>query len=217
VKVFDTSSMKRAEDAASDRGLPKLLMMESAGRATASVLRTLLDPSLRPSVLVVAGPGNNGGDGATAARHLQGDAKVTALLLGGRSKVKTEEASAEWKALASCSGVRILEIVNRDDLLEAKGSFDTSDAIIDAIFGTGVKGPIGEPYATAIKMINEARGLRISVDVPSGLDPDTGTDQGLVVRADLTVALHCAKPGLLKRPDVVGRLYVEEIGIPEGD
>ena len=73
---------------------------------------------------------------------------------------------------------------------------------------------VGDSVASRIWLIGTSRALRIAVDVPSGLDPDTGEDHGLAVKADITIALHAAKPGLLIRKDIVGKLLVEEIGIP---
>ena len=213
-KTVDTAGMRKAEDDASAAGISKLLMMENAGRAVAAVVSRLFDPSLKPSVLIVAGTGNNGGDGAAAARHLDGKATLTVVLLGRRESVKTEEASLQWRVLASMKGVRALEVVWKSDMRGARPFFASSSVIIDAILGTGVRGTIGEPHASAIRMINESKSLRVAVDIPSGLDPDTGEDHGLVVKADVTVTLHAAKPGTLKRSDVVGKLLVEGIGIP---
>jgi len=214
VKVLDSASMRKAEDQAVSRGVSRLLMMENAGRALAENVCELFDASLKPSVLVVAGTGNNGGDGAAAARHLSGRAHVSLILLGGRAKVRAEDAVAQWDMISTFDDIRINEVAAAQDLSGLKALFDSSDVILDAVFGTGVKGAVGEPHATAISMINASKALKVAVDIPSGLDPDTGEDHGLVVRADLTVTLHAAKPGLLKRPDVVGRLVVEEIGIP---
>jgi len=205
--------MRRAEEEAVARGVSRLLMMENAGRALSEIVCGLFDESLKPSILVVAGTGNNGGDGAAAARHLQNHAEVTVVLLGRRARVKAEEAALQWRVLSAMSGVKVFEAFAPTDLDGVKPLFDSSDVILDAIFGTGVKGAVGEPQATAISMINGSRALRVAVDVPSGLDPDTGEDHGLVVKADVTVTLHAAKPGLLKRPDAVGRLIVQEIGI----
>ncbi len=213
MRVLDATEMRKAEDSAASAGVSKLLMMEAAGAAIARVVRALYDPRLKPSVLVVAGPGNNGGDGACAARHLQMDADVTVILLAGRERVKTDEANSEWKALSACPQVRVFEAGDARTVVTLQHFF-SADVVIDAVFGTGVRGSIGEPYSTAISLLNESKGLRMAVDIPSGLDPDTGTDSGLVVRADVTVTLHAAKPGLLKRADVVGKLLIEEIGLP---
>jgi hydroxyethylthiazole kinase-like uncharacterized protein yjeF len=215
LKLVDASAMRRIEEEAEKVGLSRLLMMENAGKAIAGCVWRYYDASLNPAVLVVAGTGNNGGDGVAAARHLATGAKVTVLLLGSMEKVKTEEAQAQWKMIKAVESMSVVEAPDQNRIESAKGLFDSSEVIVDAIFGTGVKGPVAEPQATAIKYINSSRALRIAVDVPSGLDPDTGADHGLVVKADVTVTLHAAKPGLVKRNDVVGRLVVEGIGIPE--
>jgi len=214
VKAVDTSSMRRAEDKAAASGISRLLMMENAGKALAQVVGRLYDLSLKPAVLVVAGTGNNGGDGAAAARHLHDRASVTVILLGDRGRVKAEEASLQWQVLSTMADVRVIEVGTSGELRLLEPLFRSSQVIIDAIFGTGVRGDVGEPHASAIEMINDAKALRVAVDVPSGLDPDTGEDHGLVVRADVTVTLHAPKPGLFGRSDVVGMLSVEEIGIP---
>jgi NAD(P)H-hydrate epimerase len=206
--------MKKAEEDAAARGVSRLLMMENAGRALAAVVGSLFDSSLKPSVLVVAGTGNNGGDGAAAARHLHEKASVAVILVGRRDKVKAEEAALQWRILSSMADVRLYEAATPEGLDSLRHLFDSSQVILDAIFGTGVKDRIGEPQASAIRMINAAKALKIAVDIPSGLDPDTGEDRGLLVKADVTVTLHAPKPGLLVRPDAVGRLIVEEIGVP---
>jgi len=214
VKALDTKAMRDAEEAAVARGVPRLLMMENAGRALAGEVLKRFDPSFRPSVLVVAGSGNNGGDGGAAARQLHDKPSVTVILLGGTSKVKAEEAALQWRVLSTMGDVRMVEALSADALLALKPLFESNQVIVDAIFGTGVRGEVGEPQASAIKLINSSNALRIAVDIPSGLDPDTGEDHGLVVRADVTVTLHAPKPGLAIRPDVVGQIVVEGIGIP---
>jgi len=214
VKALDTQAIRKAEEGGAAIGVSRLLMMESAGKALAKAVGRFYDLRLRPAVLVVAGTGNNGGDGAAAARHLHESASVTVIILGDRSRVKAEEASLQWRILSSMSDVRVVQALTADEVRLLAPYFRASQVILDAIFGTGVKGDVSEPQASAIELINEARALRLAVDVPSGLDPDTGEDRGLVVKADVTVTLHSPKPGLLKRPDVVGSLLVEEIGIP---
>ncbi len=87
------------------------------------------------------------------------------------------------------------------------------EVIVDGIFGTGIKGEVREPYASVIQMMNESQAFIVSVDVPSGLDPDTGAESNATVEADVTVTLHDAKPGLLKSRKT-GELIIKEIGIP---
>jgi NAD(P)H-hydrate epimerase len=214
VKALDTQAIRKAEESAAARGVSRLLMMESAGKALAQAVANLYDLRLKPTVLVVAGTGNNGGDGAAAGRHLHERASVTVILLGDRSRVRTEEAALQWRVLSTMNDVRVIQAVSAEEVRLLEPYFRSSHVIIDAIFGTGVKGEVGEPHASAIEMINDASALRLAVDVPSGLDPDTGEDHGLVVKADVTVTLHAPKPGLLMRPDVVGKVFVEEIGLP---
>jgi NAD(P)H-hydrate epimerase len=96
-----------------------------------------------------------------------------------------------------------------------KVSFKPSaDIIIDGILGTGISGTIREPYASAIKVINDSSAFKLAVDVPSGLDPDTGNTSNIYVKADITVTFHKMKVGMSKRKDVCGQIFVEKIGIP---
>lgn len=214
MKALDSTSIRGAEERAAASGISRLLMMENAGKALAQVVGSFYDLSLKPAVLVVAGTGNNGGDGAAAGRHLHERASVTVILLGERGRVRAEEAALQWKVLSTMPDVRVIEVGTPAQLRLLEPLFRSSQVIIDAIFGTGVRGEVGEPHASAIRMINDARALRVAADIPSGLDPDTGEDHGLVVRADVTVTFHAPKPGLFERSDVVGKLLVEEIGMP---
>jgi NAD(P)H-hydrate epimerase len=162
----------------------------------------------------VCGTGNNGGDCAVAARQLQTKAQLSVVLLGKIDKVKTEEAKLQWKLLAN-SNIKIHEVTEAPELTKISSLFDNVDLILDGIFGTGIRPPLGEPYSSAIKLINESRGLKLAIDLPSGLDPDSGSDAGLAVRADITIALHALKPGLLKRADLTGQVIVKSIGLPD--
>jgi len=88
------------------------------------------------------------------------------------------------------------------------------DIIVDAILGTGISGEIKDPYASAIKFINNANCFKFAVDVPSGLDPQTGETSNIYVKSDMTVTFHKMKQGIPKRKDLTGELYAEKIGIP---
>ncbi|MBO8180741.1 MAG: NAD(P)H-hydrate dehydratase [Archaeoglobus sp.] len=177
-------------------GLSRMLLMENAGRGVAE---EIMKRFYKGKVQIFAGSGNNGGDGFVAARHLK-DFEVEIFLLG---KPKTELAI---KNLEIC---RKAEIPVKEGLPEEVDS----DVVIDAMLGTGVKGKLREPYGTAVKMINESDAFKVAVDVPSGLNPDTG-DYEKAVKADLTVTFHKAKPGLDKAKDVCGEVVVKDIGIP---
>ena len=88
------------------------------------------------------------------------------------------------------------------------------EIIIDGILGTGISGEIRKPYSTAISEINASDALKLAIDVPSGLDPDTGKESNAVVRADMTVTFHKLKTGMAGREDLCGTIHVEKIGIP---
>ncbi len=189
-------------------GLIPIQLMENAGANVANEIKKRFT-SKGTSVTVVAGKGNNGGDAFAAARHLHGfDVKI--VLLGRSKDLRTEETSRNMRILKE-NGFDIVEITDSSELK----TLSRSEVIIDAIFGTGIHGKIREPDATAIDLINDASAFVVAVDVPSGLDPDTGESEK-AVRADLTVTFHSAKRGLLNAKEYVGELVVADIGIPDG-
>jgi hydroxyethylthiazole kinase-like uncharacterized protein yjeF len=174
-------------------GLLPLQLMENAGGAIA---RVVMAKAKGKRIAIVAGRGNNGGDAFVAARHLMGF-DVTIYLLGRSRDIATEEARRNWEILERL-GYDLRPIMDSTDL--ALGEYDL---IIDAIFGTGVHGPVLGLEAQAIEAINSSGKLVISVDVPSGL----GTNQ--VVRADAVVTFHRQKP------DMTSDVVVADIGIPQ--
>lgn len=182
-------------------GLPRLALMENAGAAIANEIGQRFD---RGKVVIFAGLGNNGGDAFVAARHLKGF-DVEVILLGVSEAIKTEEARGNWEILKH-GNAAVQEARDSKDLRKVK-----ADIMIDAIFGTGVRGKIREPFSTAIDVINGSRAFVLSVDIPSGMDPDTGAGEK-VVRADLVLTFHRVKAGLAKYK---GEVKVAGIGIPE--
>lgn len=216
METITTARMKEVEEKSHAIGFSKTLMMENAGRATADEVCKMVEPIGKTKVVVLCGTGNNGGDGASAARHLAlRGYNVAVFLLGRPEMIRTEEARTMWKVLEHVKGVKVKVIEEWDE--EGKEMVLCADIILDAMLGTGVKGEVREPYATAIDLVNRCRGLVVAVDLPSGLNPDTGEVCGRAVKADLTITFHAAKPGLLKRSDLVGRLVVVEIGVPFKD
>lgn len=230
--------MYRIENAGHDMGFPKKFMMENAGAAVARRTEEALGGSAEGRrILVLAGPGNNGGDGLVAARHLAGrGADVTAVLLLGKSgRIKTEECSWNWSLLGRMPSVRTATVAAaaRDGggsggdgspapedpaAALAAASPPSPDAIIDAVFGTGLSGPVSEPFASAISMINGRSCRAVAVDSPSGLDYSAGAGGGgggaPCARVDATVTFHRARAGLSEHAALTGELYVEPIGIP---
>ncbi len=183
-------------------------MMENAG---ASAVRRLVDKFgdlSTKKVLVFAGLGNNGGDALVISRHLAGfGAVVTLVLLGNPDKIKTEESRWNWQLLEKMNSIKLITGE------QPQYDFDV-DVIVDGILGTGIAGTIKEPYASAIAFINKSKAFKLAVDVPSGLDPDTGTTANMCVKADMTVTFHKMKVGMPKRKDLCGQIFVEKIGIP---
>lgn len=197
------------ENKGHDMGFLKKFMMENAGAAAVRRLIEKYGSVSSKKILIFVGMGNNGGDGLVMARHLAGhDANVTVKLLGPADKIKTEESIWNWGILEKMPSVALL---TGDD--EIKFDF-TPDVIIDGILGTGISGEIREPYASAIDYINQANCFKLAVDVPSGLDPQTGETANTVARCDLTVTFHKMKQGIPKRKDLTGELFAEKIGIP---
>lgn len=188
-------------------GLTPALLMEVAGLAAARVARIILGPSTAGrSISILAGPGNNGADGLVAARRLCGWGAEVAVLTSynidsarGLSETQLE--------LATAAGVSV----------EAwQGAMLGADLVIDALLGFGA---LGDPRGNVAGMIDAATRSRrpiLALDVPSGLDPETGLPSSTCVEAAATVTLGLAKTGLLTdaaRP-FVGRLFLADIGLP---
>ena len=195
------SEMRRIDRNCAGIGLLPLQLMENAGAYVARAVRARFD---RGTVIVLAGTGNNGGDGFVAARHLL-DYNPEILLLGRARDITTDEARQNWQILKNL-GANIREIRDSTELPELD-----ADVIIDAMLGTGVRGRVREPAASAIAMINASDTFVLSVDVPSGFDPD---HIEYSVRADLTVTFHRRKTGLFECAGVTGEIEVADIGIP---
>lgn len=190
-------------------GLPGMVLMELAGRGVADAACELLPAGGR--FVVVAGPGNNGGDGYVAARHLLGrgrDGRV--LLLGDPAKV-TGDAATNRELFLRLGGVEVV-----DDGQAALGPLLEAELVIDAIFGTGLQRDVEGRRKQAIEAINGCGRPVIAVDLPSGIDADSGCTLGAAVRATRTVTFGCLKRGLVSGDGAAcaGTLALVDIGIP---
>jgi len=186
--------------------------MENAGAVSAKKLVEKFGDVKSKNVLVFVGLGNNGGDGLVIARHLAGyGAGVTVFLLGEPDNIRSEECSWNWNLLEKMDSIKLLTGGNFGLL----NNLDKFDLIVDGILGTGISGEIREPHASAITFINKSYKYGvIAVDVPSGLNPDTGETNQVCVNANMTITFHRMKVGMPKRKDVCGEIFVEKIGIP---
>ena len=205
---ISVDEMYRIENKGHDMGFLKKFMMENAGAAAVRRLIEKFGSVETKNIVIFVGLGNNGGDGLVMARHLAGyGAKVTVMLLGTPDKIKTEESNWNWSILEKMPSVKLMS----NNFID----FDFKpDILVDAILGTGIAGEIREPYASAINYINETECYKFAVDVPSGLDPQTGDTANIFTKCDMTVTFHKMKQGIPKRKDLTGELFAEKIGIP---
>jgi len=193
-------------------GVPSLILMERAGIAVAEALMGSFGRAARRGVLVVAGKGNNGGDGLVVARHLKAKKIPCEVVLLGRGEDLSRDAAENLRAYRKRKG-RVFEadgsLVPVQERLKGKG------LLVDAILGTGLKEEVRGIYAEAIKMMNGSGLPIVAVDLPSGLDSDRGRSLGATIKASLTVALGFPKLGEVIYPGLpfVGRLEAVDIGI----
>jgi NAD(P)H-hydrate epimerase len=203
-------------------GIPSVVLMELAGLAVAREAEALAGGAA--PVVVVAGPGNNGGDGYVAARHLTNRGTRTDVLVFAPEEQVAGDARVNLDILLHM-GVRVHCLPRRDPTLERsppvrwdiyQEHLEASSVLVDALLGTGLRGEVREPARQAITLLNEAGKPVVAVDIPSGLDCDTGQPLGVAVRATVTVTFARAKVGLLKpeAAQYLGRLVVADIGIP---
>lgn len=195
--------------------IPGLLLMENAGRGIVDLMFTRIPELASKKVTVLAGKGNNGGDGFVIARHLhQAGVPVQVLLAGRRADIKNDaRVNAE---IAVQLGIPVAELTERN-LNSQNHSLRHSHILVDALFGTGLSKPAGGLYAKIIQKINAAKKFVVAVDIPSGLDSDSGQVTGPCVQADLTAALALFKRSHLLYPaaECMGEVVRVEIGIPQ--
>lgn len=190
-------------------GVSTLQLMENAGKAVAEEISKRFKPNAK--VTVFCGTGRNGGDGLVAARHLASlGFKVSVKLIGKESDLKSSIVVKNWEAVKSMLWSIETQILPDSSVVNSC----ESDVIIDALLGTGAKGLLKQPILQAVKAINESKGFKVAVDIPTGIDSDSGEILGDAVKADLTVTFHKPKFGLKKAKEFCGEVKVAEIGIP---
>ncbi|HEY7573169.1 MAG TPA: NAD(P)H-hydrate epimerase [Nitrososphaeraceae archaeon] len=197
-------------------GMQRVYMMENAGHGIADLIVSEFKNRLtdKTKIVAVCGTGNNGGDCFVGIRHLAActDSIYTIILLGHHSNLRSEEARINWNIISRMSSLRVIEINKFTESI--KETISKADIILDGIFGTGIKGEIKDPQASAIDLINSSRAYTIAVDIPSGLDPTSGKADKKCIKADITITFHRLKKGLIDNEMYTGKVYVEHIGIP---
>ena len=197
--------------------------MEHAGTAVAAAVRALAADTGRwgtGPIVILCGPGNNGGDGFVAARRLAlAGARVVVAVIATAARPRGAAAARNWDRVARDAGIdKVHAPVARDVAVFGHG-IEKAAVIVDALLGTGVRGPLREPIRSAVELIERARagGIPVvAIDTPTAVDLSSGEPSDPAVRADLTVTFHRPKTGLLTRRGAAhaGRVLVAPIGIP---
>jgi ADP-dependent NAD(P)H-hydrate dehydratase / NAD(P)H-hydrate epimerase len=219
-----TGSEMRGVDARAQRlGVPGEWLMEQAGTAVAAATLALMRSTDRSSgslALILCGPGNNGGDGLVAARHLAAHGigcEVLLLTSGGRPT--TPDAERNWDRLDGLDRVHCVSTARDSDVALYLNGIERAGVVVDALLGTGVSGTLREPVRTAVDVVVRAREAQVpvlAVDTPTAVDLSSGEPSNPVVRADVTITFHRPKEGLRARLGklLAGRVLVAPIGIP---
>jgi len=211
IPVLSPSEASSLDREAQARGISADALMEAAGREVADAAVRLAGGSYGRRAVVVCGKGNNGGDGLVAARYLDAWGVRTTVVLLEEGGDLREPAASNLRRLAPTQ-VRVRRF--SDALLSRE--LERADVAMDAIFGTGFRGAPEDAHAEAIAALNASGVPVVAVDIPSGVNGETGAALGEAVRADLTVTFGAAKPGILLFPGAAhaGVVEVEPIGFP---
>jgi len=203
--MITTQAMRTLETQAEQRGITTQYLMEQAGRGVVKAIDSKYGIAGK-KFLIVCYHGSNGGDGFVAARLLVGmQEEVTVLFLGDEAKLKS----------AAVENFRALKFLDKEHNFvhyAPEGiDYDSYDIIIDAILGSGAHGTLDGMLLDAVQAINNSPALVVSIDVPTGIDPDTGNRTNANIDADLIVCLHDIKKGLVVLQD---KVMIADIGLP---
>lgn len=199
-------------------GIPGIVLMENAARGAAAVILEALKPA--GPVAIVCGRGNNGGDGFAIARHLSNAGLSVELFLACDPAKLTGDAATNH-LIAERLGLPRHRCDTPERIDAARTTLRGAAVVVDAVLGTGFSGEVRPPLDRVITVINEAHAggvVVVAVDLPSGLDADTGRPSNATVRADLTVTFVARKAGFDApgATEYTGRVYVADIGAPAG-
>ena len=217
MKIATSDEMRNIDRlAAEDYGLPELLLMESAGHRVAQAMEHLLGTVTGKTICVLAGSGNNGGDAFAAARYLSNmGAKIKIFLTCEPEHLKTT--ASRMKKTTDKMGLEVHRLEEDRDWNRLHLALKFTDAVLDGILGTGFNGELKKKVLRLIEEVNEAGKKVLAIDIPSGVEADTGRVSTVAVMADMTLTLGLPKVGHLLSPgaDMTGQLIVDDIGIPQ--
>lgn len=217
LKLLNSREMREIDyQAINDFGIPSIVLMENAGLRTVELIKELLSDRAGKRVIVLAGKGNNGGDGLVIARHLiNAGFNVDTFLLAFPEEI-TADSFINYKILDRIS-TKIYYLLGEENLEDLMRSLLSADLVVDAIYGNGFHGSMNDFEARVAQMVNYSNLPVVAVDVPSGVEADTGKVYGEAIRATCTVTFALPKLGLILEPgrDYTGILKVVDISIPE--
>jgi ADP-dependent NAD(P)H-hydrate dehydratase / NAD(P)H-hydrate epimerase len=211
MKVLTAAQMREVDRRTIELGIPGIVLMENAGHRVVEFLEETFAPLIRHHIAILCGKGNNGGDGMVVARQLFTRIRPRALhvVLAGEPEELKGEALENFHMLTAC-GCPIARAIT--------GEMRDATIVVDALLGTGLKGPVTGPMLEWIREVNSGfpRAKVVAVDIPSGLASDTAQAEGEAVRADYTVTFTAPKAGQVLAPNFerVGLLHVAAIGSP---
>jgi NAD(P)H-hydrate epimerase len=195
--------------------------MENAGRSCAELIKEKLAGVAKPKVCIFCGTGNNGGDGYVIARHLlNSGSKVNVVVCGDRIKIKGDAKTNLDILERSGQPIEQLNLKGGDIPSRIKAFAAGADMLVDGLFGTGLNGQLSDEYKQLIESINGENCPILAVDIPSGLDCDTGEPLGAAIRANYTVTFVAVKKGFKSADTVteyIGETFVASIGVEPGD
>lgn len=208
VRQFDKHAIENLK-------IPGIILMENAGINCSQIVIDQLKKINGKKVCIICGTGNNGGDGFVIARHLCNyNFDVSVIITGDPEKIKGD-AKTNFEIVKNMKLIIESFDTEKEKINKFKNLYSDADIIIDAIFGTGLKGQVKDPYLEIFDELNSTGKHKISIDAPSGLDCDTGQPLGGVIKANQTITLAAMKKGL-QTPDAknfTGEVLVRSIGI----
>ncbi len=208
-----TEDMRILELNAEYLGVTHSMLMQNAGREVARVINqtSKIKDKL---VVILCGLGGNGGDGLVAARYLEeAGALVEVYLLGHEKNITNKDTLENWEILENLHDITNLDLPT-ESAVKSCEAIEEAHILVDAIMGFGLRSKLREPLLTAVKMINKSSATKYAVDIPSGVDSESGKIHGAAVKVDHTIALHAPKIGITKATEFAGKLHVVSIGIP---
>ena len=216
MKVALAKQMHDIDKSAIDEyGLPELSLMESAGHRVFEAMKNLLGDVNKKSICILAGSGNNGGDALAAARYLSNAGARAKIFLLGEKDHRTASLNVQMRILRGM-GIELQHLDSDRAWERLQVTLRFSDAVVDGLLGTGFSGAIRPNALRLIRLVNAAKKITVAIDIPSGVEADSGVVTEVAMKADCTVALGLPKIGHYICPGAsyVGKLVVDNIGIP---